>query len=113
MAATRTITVTIASGETTSNSVDLDSYGSDEGLVGFVAPSAFTGASISFNVSLDDVTYQQLFTSANSALSISITAGKTYTFTQDVRSELAPFRYIQFVSASSEGATRTFTLLKK
>lgn len=113
MAATRTITATIANGATTSNSIDLDSYGSDQGLVGLVMPAAFTGASITFNVSLDDVTYQQLFTSANAALSITVTAGKTYSFAQDFRSEIAPYRYIQIVSASSEGAARTILLLKK
>lgn len=113
MAASRTNQATIPNGATTSNSIDTSSFDSLQGFVGFVAPAAFTGASITFNVSVDDVTYQQLFSSANSAVSISITAGKSYAFTQDVRSELIPWRYIQIVSASSEGAARTFTLLFK
>lgn len=113
MAATRTATATIAINSTTSNSIDLDAYGSLEGLVGFVMPAAFTGASISFNVSVDDTTYQALNDSSNAAVSITVTAGKSYSFKQDVRSLLSPWRFIQIVSASSEGAARSITLLKK
>jgi hypothetical protein len=113
MAATRTTVATIANGATTSNSIDTSSFDSLQGFVGFVMPAAFTGASISFNVSIDDVTYQQLFASGGSAISITVTAGKTFAFTQDHRSELIPWRYIQLVSASSEGAARTITLLFK
>lgn len=113
MAATRTNTATIPINSTTSNSIDTSSFDSLQGFVGFVAPAAFTGASITFNVSVDDVTYQQLFSSANSAVQITITAGKSYAFTQDVRSELIPWRFIQIVSASSESAARTFTLILK
>lgn len=113
MSATRTATATIPSGSTTSGSVDLSNYGPDSGLVGMVMPSTFTGASISFNVSLDDATYQPLFASGGSVLSINITAGKTYSFSQDVRSELAPYRFVQVVSASSEGASRSIGFLVK
>lgn len=113
MAATRTSTATIANGATTSNSIDMDNYGSLEGLVGIVMPAAFTGASISFNVSIDDTTYQALTDSSNAAVSITVTAGKTYAFKQDVRSCISPWRFIQIVSASSEGAARSIGLLRK
>jgi hypothetical protein len=113
MAATRTNSAVIASGATVSGSIDLDSYGSLEGLVGFIMPAAFTGSAITFNVSTDDVTYSALNDSSNAAVSITVTAGKAYALKQDVRSTLSPWRYIQFVSGSSEGAARTITLLKK
>lgn len=113
MAATRTKTATIASGATTSNSIDLDNYATMESLMGLVMPAAFTGASISFNVSNDDSTYQQLYNSANAAVSISITAAKNYGFSNDVCQNLRPWRFIQIVSASSEGAERTITLIRK
>jgi hypothetical protein len=113
MAATRTNVATIANNGTVSNSIDLDCYGSLEGLVGFVMPAAFTGSAITFNVSVDDVTYQALNDSSNAAVSITVTVSKSYAFKQDVRSCLSPWRYIQLVSGSSEGAARTITLLKK
>lgn len=111
MAATRTNQLTIASGSTTSISVDMSSYGEAVGLVGFIMPAAFTGASLSFKVSQDDVTYSALNDSSNTLVSITVTAGTAYAFKQDIRSCLDPWRFIQFVSASSEGSARTIVLM--
>jgi hypothetical protein len=104
----------IASGGTTSNAVDLGvSTYPDGGIVGFVMPATFTGASVSFLVSVDDSTYQALNDSSNAAVSITVTQAKTYGFKADVRSVLAPFRFIKFVSASSEGGARTIIPIVK
>jgi hypothetical protein len=112
MAAT-TGNAVIANGSTTSNAVDLGVSAPDGGLVGFVMPAAFTGASVSFQVSVDDSTYQALNDSANSAVSVTVTAGKTYGFKADVRSCFVGFRFIKFVSASSEGGARTIIPIVK
>jgi hypothetical protein len=104
---------TIASGATTSNAIDLGTVNAWNGFLGFVMPAAFTGATISFQVSLDDVTYQALNDSSNNAISITVTASKTYGFKADVRAALSPWRYIKIVSASAEGGSRTIPLLIK
>lgn len=111
MAATRTNQVTIASGATTSISVDTSAFGEAVGLVGFIMPAAFTGASLSFKVSQDDVTYVPLNDSSNALVSITVTASTAYGFKQDVRSCLDPWRFFQFVSASSEAAPRIIVII--
>jgi len=112
MAATKGPAWTITSGAATSDALDMgvspDAFG---GLAGFVIPSAFTGASISFQVSVDDVTYQALNDSSNAAVSITVTASKSYGFKQDIRSCLQPWRYIKIVSASNEGGARSVVAL--
>jgi hypothetical protein len=112
-AAVRTNAAVIPSGGTTSQSIDLDNYDALGGLVGFIIPATFTGASVSFKISLDDVTYQPLNDSSNALVSINVTQGTSYSFKQDVRSLLTPWRFIQIVSASAETPARTITLLKK
>jgi hypothetical protein len=112
-AAVRTNAAVIPNNGTTSQSIDLSAYGTLEGLVAFVLPAAFTGTAITFNVSFDDVTYQQLTNASGSAISLTVAQGKSYGFTQDIRSAVTPWRYIQFVSGSTEGAARTINFIVK
>lgn len=112
MAATKGPSWTIASGATISDALDMgaspDAVG---GLAGFVMPSTFTGASVTFQVSTDDNTYQALYDSSNSQVSITVVASRSYAFKQDVRSCVQPWRYIKIVSASNEGGARTIPAL--
>jgi hypothetical protein len=94
---------TIANGQTVSDAIDKLS----EDLVGFKLPATMTGATVSFQVSDDDVdgagTYQALswegtvvsFATA-SAQSVSIDPSK-----------FAGWRWIKIVSGTAEGAERT------
>lgn len=103
----------IPSGSTTSNAVDLGVSEPDGGLVGFVMPATFTGASITFQVSVDDNTYQALYNSSNTQISITVSASRTYGFVTDVRSVFAGWRFVKFISASSEGGARTIIPIVK
>lgn len=103
----------IASGSTTSAAVDLGVSAPDGGLVGIVMPATFTGASITFQVSADDTTYQALNNASNSAISLTVTQAKSYGFTADIRSALVGWRWIKIVSASSEGGNRSIGLIVK
>lgn len=108
MAATKGPSWTIANGATVSDALFMGaSPNPDGGLAGFVMPAAFTGASVTFQVSLDDSTYQALYDSANSQISITVSASRTYALKQDVRSALQPWPYVKIVSASAEGGART------
>lgn len=112
MAATKGPAWTIASGATVSDALDMgaspDAYG---GLAGFVMPATFTGASVTFQVSADDTTYQALYNSSNSQVSITVSASRSYGLLQDVRSALQPWRYVKIVSASNEGGARSIVAL--
>lgn len=112
MAATKGPAWTIASGATVSDGLFVgasqDAFG---GLAGFVMPATFTGASVTFQVSVDDSTYQALYDSSNNQISITVSASRSYAFKQDVRSCLQPWPYVKIVSASGEGAARTITAI--
>jgi hypothetical protein len=105
-----THTATIASGGTTSNACDLGALDYGQGLAGFVLPASFTGTAITFQVSVDDSTYQALYNS-NTQLSITVAQGRSYGFSADTRSLLFGWRFVKLISGSTEGGERAIKLL--
>lgn len=105
-----THTATIASGGTVSNACDLGTLAAGQGLAGFVIPASFTGTAITFQVSVDDSTYQALYNS-NTQLSITVAQGRSYGFNADTRALLFGWRYVKLVSGSAEGGSRDIKLL--
>lgn len=98
--------VTIASSGTTSGAIDL------QGLVlcQIIMPAAFTGTGLTFSSSWDDVTYQVLYNSSNSALSLTVTASRNY--------DLAPqdfcgCRFLKLISGSTELGNRVIGLVTR
>lgn len=92
--------VVIASGQTVSAALDCGGFS----LVGLVIPAAFTGTAITFQVSADGVTYQPLYDSSNTVVSITVAQGRSYA--------LAPTNFqgaafLKIVSGTAEGAART------
>lgn len=94
--------VTIASSGTTSGSVWLD----ERLLVGIEFPSAFTGATVSFEVSADNTNFVELY-SGGSLVTVTATASKLEKL---VPADYAMAKFIRVKSASSEAAERTITL---
>lgn len=94
---------TIAISTTTSGAVDLQG----QALCAIQMPSAFTGASITFQGSVDGSTYQAIYNSSNTQYSITVSASRTYAINP---TDFAGFRYIKIVSASSEAAARSIVL---
>jgi hypothetical protein len=96
----------IANGATASNVIDTTGFE----LVGIAIPSAFTGASISFTAAPSATgTFQAVNKDDNTALSITVTASKTYALDPNKYSGLGP--YFKIVSASAEAADRTIGLV--
>lgn len=91
--------VTIASGGTASSALKFGDYAF--GI--FYIPSAFTGATVTFQTSYDGTTYTTLRDSSNADISYTVTASKSYAFPD----EASGASYIKIVSASAEGADRT------
>ncbi len=81
-------------------------------LVGLSMPAAFTGATISFEVSSSLAgTYVPLYKIAdNTLVSLTVTAGRAYSVDPAL---FNGFAFMKIVSASSEAAARTITLTLK
>lgn len=99
------ITATIANGQTTSGAIDARGLSQ----IGLVMPSAFTGTTISFNVSADGATYQALYDATNTLVSVTVAASRSYA----LPSTLLAWPYFKIVSGSAEAAARTLTITGK
>jgi hypothetical protein len=100
----------IDAGGTVSGAVDIPSGH----LYGFVLPKAFTGTTITFQVSADGTSYGLLYDDANSAVSVTVSAGltvyKAYAFKVDDFHCLHQWRYLKLVSNATESVERTIQL---
>jgi hypothetical protein len=96
--------VTISSGQTTSTALDCGGCN----LVGIIFPAAFTGATVSFEGSVDGTNFYTMKNDTGSTLSLT---ASTSSFVAIVPSDFAAAGHLKIVSASSEGADRTITLV--
>jgi uncharacterized membrane protein len=96
-------TVTIANGQTTSGAFDCG----NTTLAAIQLPSDFTGASVSFQGSIDGTTYTAIYDDTNTLYSISVGTSRGYSLDLAV---FYPWRYIKVVSASSEGGARAIVV---
>jgi ABC-type spermidine/putrescine transport system permease subunit II len=104
--ATKSTSVVIANGQTTSVAYDLG-LGPSSRIVGFIMPAAFTGTALTFQVSKDDSTYTALYDSANAQVSFTVAASRAYGFKQDIRAVLSQWSFLKVVSNGTEAADRT------
>ena len=105
-----TVPVTIASGATTSNELDV-------GAALFIAvqmPAAFTGATFTFHGSNEaGGTYAEIVDDAGAAISVTATDAKNIGLSSAIMAKLSAFRFLKIVSAGAEAAARTFKLICK
>lgn len=98
--------LTIASGQSVSDAFDAREFAA----FGLVMSAAFTGTTITFQVSHDGVTYQALHkNTADSAWSITVTAAKSYALPSDLES----WPFFKVVSGGTEAAARTLYVAGK
>lgn len=98
--------LTIASGATSSDACEAGGYV----MFGLVMPAAFTGTVLTFTVSHDGTTYQALYDTSNTAVSLAVVAASR---SYDLPAELVSWPYFKIVSGSAEGATRTLYVSQK
>jgi len=98
-------TALIASGEAISQALAIQAYHD----FGVQMPAAFTGASISFQVSADGTTFQALYDRTNTIVSVTVAVNRSY----DLPGELADWAFVKIVSASNEGAARELIFIAK
>lgn len=106
-------TVNIANGQTTSDEIVLW----DGIYFGIAWPAAFTGATVTIQVShTAGGAYQALVDSAGAAhptLTVAGFLGKSMSFVDAFRVLLAPWQFMKIVSASAEGAARVLIVTSK
>ena len=95
--------VTLPAG-TVSNALPIEDFVTG----GFILPATFTGTAITFQVSADGTTFVALNDSSG-AVSLTVAQGKGYALPASVMG----FRFLKFVSGSSEGADRTIQVVLK
>lgn len=97
------LTATIASGQTTSSAFKL--YGCTAAQ--FETPAAFTGTSITFEVSIDKgATFKAFKDSNNVAIAYTVSVDGIYTMDKNIFSGIDEVKFV----ASSQGADRTIKL---
>lgn len=95
----------IASGQTVGAAVALGSD-SDTGsaVVAIYIPASFEGTALTFQGSMDNSTFAEVITSAGTALSYTVAAGKWLTVPAN---DLAGYLWVKPVSGTQVGANRT------
>jgi hypothetical protein len=105
-----TTTVTIANGQSLSGAADLKGLGTP---VRIDMPAAWTAANLTFQVSADGVTYQDLYDDGGSEVTVTAAAGRSI-FLQPA--EWAHVRYLKVRSGTAavpvnQGTDRLLTLV--
>lgn len=102
--------VTIASGATVSNEIELRTYM----LGGIITPAALTSTALTFQVSATKGgTYVPLYDSGGNQVSITVTTSRGYAITDSEADALAPWGFVKIVGGSAEGADRVLKLALK
>lgn len=91
--------VTIPNGLTTSGTIDMQ----DLSMVGLIIPAAFTGITMTFLGSPDNVTFYPIYNTSGTQLSITVATSRIISFTPG---DFAGMRYVQLVSGSAEAGNR-------
>lgn len=107
-------TVTIASGASTSGTIDCN----DRTLTGFVTPAAWTTAALTIEASMDGTTWiGKLFDSTSTATGSYPTVTASSGYAVDINA-LLPWRYLRLRSGTSDtpvvqAAARSFTVIAR
>ena len=96
---------TIASSGTVSDAFEAKEFAA----FGLVIPTAFTGVAITFQVSHDGVTYQALYDTTNTLVSLTVAVSRSY----QLPAALEAWPFFKLVSGSSEAAARTLYVVGK
>ena len=106
MATTQRQTLTIANGATSSDAFNAGTCAA----FGLQLPAAFTGTAVTFTVSGDGSTFQDLYDATGATkISVAVTQGRSY----DLPAELTAWPYFKVVSGSAEGAARSLVVVGK
>jgi hypothetical protein len=100
------VTATIANGATVSGAVDLGAAT----VTGIQMPAAFTGTTLTFQVSADGSTYVPLYDSSGTLQSMTVAVSCGYSLNPTV---FAGWPYLKVVSGSAQVGSVAITLLTR
>lgn len=100
----RAQTVTIANGATVSNGIDV----MDAQVEGVFLPAAFTGVALTFQGSVDNVTYNAITKPDGTAYTLVVAPAK---YVMVPPNDLAGTRYLKVISGTAEAAARDIILM--
>ncbi len=103
----------IAAGGTTSTAIQLGNITPTERIIGLIMPAAFTGTSLTFQVSNDDSTYVDLYDNAGTQVSVTVSTSRAVSFKADHASLLSGWNFIKIISGSTEATARTIIVVVK
>lgn len=114
--ATKSSKVVIASGTSLSGGYDLGSREINSVVAGFQMPSAWTAANLTFQVSTDDATYQNLYDDAGNEVTVTAADSRFITLDTAQRSNYDGIRFIKIRSGTSgspvnQGSDRTIQVV--
>lgn len=100
------LTATIANGATTSPAVDLGGYA----LIGLLMPAAFTGTTITFQMSPDNSTFYDVYNTSGTQGSVTVAASRAVIF---AAGDFIGERFVKLISGSTEGGARVIKLIAR
>lgn len=103
-----TKTLTIANGAATSDSQLIDNCSE----LGLIVPT-ITAATLTVQVSEDDVTYFPLVNQAGTAILVTASSTGAFAISGNEMGACLPYKYIRVVSSVNQGAARSITLKRK
>lgn len=101
---TETITVDIPNGQSASSVVDMQDFS----MVGLIIPIAFTGTTITFNGSHDNINFYPLYNTAGTQLSITVGPDRWVEFSPG---DFAGVRFLSFVTGSLQAQNTILTVV--
>lgn len=102
----QTLDATISNGQTKSNSINM----SGTLLKTILLPAAFTGSTLTFEVSEDNSTFLPYYNINNMPVTIDISTGRAYGLGAI---DFYSIKYLKIVSGSAEAAERTIKLIAR
>ncbi len=102
----QTQTVTVSSGNTTSDAVNLNGFG----MVGLILPAALTSTTMTFTGSQDNVTFTALYNVVGTQLAITVAASRIILFSPG---DFVGINFVKLVTGSSEGSDRLIQVISR
>jgi hypothetical protein len=103
------MTFVIANGGTESAGKQLLS----QHLIGLDMPAAFTGTSVTFEVSQDNVTYKPVTKDDGNAYTVTVAANKVVAINAAYTALMSRYTYLRIKSNAAEGAERTIEAITR
>lgn len=108
-------TYTIANNESLSGAIDLGLTSAKQRVLAIIMPAAWTAANLTFQGSLDDVTYTNVYDDAGNEVTVTAAAARYIVLDNDLSKNLTGFRFMKVRSGTSgsavnQGAARTIVV---